>query len=90
MTVPSTRPGKRQLLRHSSARRSIPASFVGLLAKIALMLVALPASCLLLCAARVEPIHGFMMRNDCPIAKWTMNKPLHPMERDGQAMIRAR
>ena len=63
---------------------------VGVLGKIALTLVALPAICLLLCAARVEPVHGLMMRYDCPIAKWTMNKPSHPMEGDGQAMVRAR
>ena len=63
---------------------------VGVLAKIALTLVALPATCLLLCAARVEPVHGWMMRHDCPIAKWTMNKPSHPIGTDGWAMVHGR
>jgi hypothetical protein len=63
---------------------------VGLLGKVALTLAAFPAACVLLCAARVPPVHGWMMRHHCPIATWTMKQPSHPMETDGSAMVRAR
>jgi hypothetical protein len=55
-----------------------------------LTLAAFPAACVLLCAARVPPVHGWMMRHHCPIATWTMKQPSHPMETDGSAMVRAR
>jgi hypothetical protein len=42
-------------------------------------LLALPLSCLALCTLHVEPIHGWMMRHECPLAKWTMHPPSHPI-----------
>lgn len=47
--------------------------------KVGLGVLVLPATCMLLCAARVEPIHGWMMRHECPIAKMTMRQPAHPI-----------
>jgi hypothetical protein len=49
------------------------------LSRVALALLALPATCLVLCAFRVDPVQGWMMRHDCPLAMLTMNPPSHPM-----------
>ena len=68
----------------------IPVWRSGVGARIALTLTVVAATCLLLCAARVESVHSWMMRHDCPIAKWTMNKPTHPIGTDGRAMARGR
>lgn len=50
-----------------------------LLAKGVLALAAVPATCMLLCAMRIEPVHGWMMRLHCPVAMLTMHKPSRPM-----------
>jgi len=47
--------------------------------KAALVLFALPVTCLTLCTLRIEPVHGWMMRHDCPFAQWTMHPPSHPL-----------
>jgi hypothetical protein len=47
--------------------------------KIVLALFAVPATCLMLCTIRVEPIHSWMMRHDCPFAKWAMHPPARPI-----------
>jgi hypothetical protein len=49
------------------------------LAKVGLALLAVPAVCSTLCALRVPPIHDWMMRHDCPIAKMTMTPPSRPV-----------
>jgi hypothetical protein len=49
-----------------------------LLWRVALTLAALPVTCFALCTFRVEPIHGWMMRHDCPFARLAMNPPAHP------------
>lgn len=50
-----------------------------ILAKAGLTLAAVPLTCLLLCAMRVQPVHGWMMRHHCPVAMLTMHKPSRPM-----------
>jgi hypothetical protein len=52
---------------------------LAMLAKGGLALLALPATCMMLCAMRVQPIHGWMMRQHCPIAGMTMQPPSRPM-----------
>jgi hypothetical protein len=46
--------------------------------KLALGVAALPALCLGLCTLRVEPVHGWMMRHDCPLAKMARHPPMRP------------
>jgi hypothetical protein len=47
--------------------------------KVVLALFALPITCMTLCAFRVQPVHGWMMRHDCPFAMLTMDPPSHPI-----------
>lgn len=47
--------------------------------KVALVLFALPVTCLTLCTFGVRPIHGWMMRHGCVFARWAMHPPSHPM-----------
>ena len=51
----------------------------GVVTKVAVMLFALPASCFVLCSARVDPVHGWMMRHHCPVTRLTTHPPSHPM-----------
>jgi len=46
--------------------------------KAGLVLLAFPVTCLTLCTLRVQPIHGWMMRHNCPFARWSMDPPSHP------------
>lgn len=48
------------------------------LQKLALVLIAVPVTCMMLCSLRVEPVHSWMMRHDCPFAMLTMHPPSHP------------
>jgi hypothetical protein len=57
----------------------------GPFAKVALALLVLPATCFGLCALRAGPVHGWMMRHDCPIAMFTKSAPAHPMQMGDQA-----
>jgi len=50
-----------------------------LVGKVALVLFALPVTCLTLCTFGVGSIHGWMMRHSCPLAHWAMDPPSHPM-----------
>jgi hypothetical protein len=43
------------------------------------LLLTAPLVCLALCTFRVEPIHGWMMRHDCPFARMSMDPPSHPI-----------
>jgi hypothetical protein len=61
-----------------------------LVGKVALVLFALPVTCLALCTFGVQPIHGWMMRHGCPLARWTMHPPSHPMGVTPTALPRRR
>jgi hypothetical protein len=50
-----------------------------IVSRVAGALLALPLACLALCTLRVEPIHGWMMRHDCPFAEWATQPPSHPI-----------
>ena len=43
--------------------------------RIVLGVLTLPALCLGLCTAGVQPVHAWMMRRDCPMAKLAMHPP---------------
>jgi len=47
--------------------------------KAGLVVFALPVTCLTLCTLRVGDVHGWMMRHDCPLARWSMHPPSRPM-----------
>jgi CheY-like chemotaxis protein len=41
--------------------------------------LSLTVTCLGLCMSNVEPVHGWMVRHDCPFADWGMDQPSHPI-----------
>jgi len=50
-----------------------------LLSKVALVILTPAVTCLALCTFGVEPMHGWMMRHDCPLAKMAMHPPTRPV-----------
>lgn len=56
------------------------------MAKLVVGVLASPALCLGFCTARVKPVHGWMMRHDCPIAKLAMHPPMRPVQYSSVAM----
>jgi len=45
----------------------------------ALAPLGLAVTCLGLCMLKVEPVHAWMVRVDCPFANWGMDPPSHPI-----------